>query len=206
MDRRQYSPSSERNKDPILDVLKSRLPAPGTILEIASGSGEHAVHFAPQLPKYTWQPSNYEQDQLDSVMDWVLHVPSDNLCSPVLLDATAAIWPVEKPDYKAPKITGIFNANMIHISPWAVCEGLMAGTGRILEPGGRLYLYGPYKIDGQHTAPSNVKFEHWLKSKSPEFEVRDQQQVIDEARKNGLKHIEAVAMPANNFLQIFEKI
>jgi len=206
MDRRQFSPSSERNREPILAALLKRLPIPGTILEIASGSGEHAVHFAPNLTDHKWQASNYDQEQLDSVTDWIAHSPSLNLLMPMKLNATAEIWPVELPEYAALPITGIFNANMVHISPWPVCQGLLAGAGRVLQARGRLILYGPFKIDGSHTAETNADFDVWLKSKNPEFAIRDLEELVDEAAKHRLVHLEAVPMPANNFLQVFEKL
>ena len=205
MDRRQYSASAMRNRDPILDVFKKYLPASGTVLEIASGSGEHAVHFAPQFPNLNWQATNFDDNQLDSVIDWIAHSPSGNLLTPLKLDATATVWPIESAGYLATPITAIFNVNMIHISPWRVCEGLMAGAGRVLEARSRLFIYGPFKVDGQHTASTNEDFDAWLKADDAEHGIRDQQNVIAEAEKNGLVHVEAVSMPANNFLQVFER-
>ena len=204
-DRRQFAPATERNREPILSVLKATLPDTGTILEIASGSGEHAVFFAPALRPLKWQPSNFEPEQLDSVEDWIAHQPSDNLLPPISLDVTDPLWPVEETSYDGGPFTAIFNANMIHISPWQTCEGLMAGTQRILPVGGQLFLYGPFKMNGEHTAPSNAKFESWLKSLNPDFAVRDIEIVSAEAKKNGLHHIAAHPMPANNYIHIFEK-
>ena len=133
-DRRQFAPATERNREPILAVLKGWLPEDGTILEIAIGSGEHAVYFAPEIKPLNWQTSNYDQDQIDSVTDWLAHSPSDNLLPPIHLDVTENLWPVEAPGYQDGPITGIFNANMIHISTWQTCEGLMAGAGRHITP------------------------------------------------------------------------
>ncbi|TNE37350.1 MAG: DUF938 domain-containing protein [Alphaproteobacteria bacterium] len=204
-DRRQFAPATERNRAPILSLLKKWLPTSGTVLEVASGSGEHAVYFAPHFPDLYWQPSNFDPAQIDSVIDWIAERPSENLLSPVLLDATSAIWAVEEEDYDGSPVTAVFNANMIHISPWEVCEGLMAGAGRILPSGGPLILYGPYRQNSAHTAKSNEEFDLWLKSRNPAWGVRDQEQVIAEAEGNGLTHLEAVPMPANNFIQIFRK-
>ncbi|USG60978.1 class I SAM-dependent methyltransferase [Sneathiella marina] len=204
MDRRQYSASAARNRDPILGILKDHLPESGTVLEVASGSGEHAVHFAPHFPNLNWQATNYDTTQLNSVIDWIAHSPSGNLLPPLKLDATATIWPIEADGYTAMPITAIFNVNMIHISPWCVCEGLMAGAGRILQKGGRLFIYGPFKIDGKHTAPTNEQFDEWLRADNADYGIRDQRNVIAEAEKNGLVHMQAISMPANNFLQIFE--
>lgn len=206
MDRRQYSASAKRNRAPILDVLEKHLPSSGTILEIASGSGEHAVYFAPNFPQLNWQTTNLDEAQMDSVIDWIANAPSSNLLPPIKLDATASIWPIESPGYPATPITAILNSNMIHISPWNVCEGLLAGAGRTLESSGRLFLYGPFKIEGQHTALSNEEFDVWLKDKDPEFGIRDQRDVVIEAKKYGLLHMETIPMPANNFIQIFERI
>ncbi|MZR30015.1 DUF938 domain-containing protein [Sneathiella litorea] len=204
-DRRQFAPATERNRTPILETLKAWLPESGTVLEVASGSGEHAVFLAPNVKPLKWQPSNFDPEQVNSVTDWIAHSPSENLLPPVRLDVTAAVWPVEAADYMDHPITAIFNANMIHISPWRTAEGLMAGAGRILSEGGRLYLYGPFKIDGEHTAASNIKFEAWLKSLDPEFGVRDIEAVRTEAAKHNLLHKATKPMPANNFMHMFEK-
>ncbi|MBO0332969.1 DUF938 domain-containing protein [Sneathiella sp. CAU 1612] len=205
MDRRQFAPATERNREPIFDALKGWLPSLGTVLEIASGSGEHAVFFAPKVKPLKWQPSNFDREQIDSVTDWRAYKPSDNLLPPVKLDVTGKKWPVESETYENLPITAIFNANMIHISPWQTCEGLMAGAGRILPTGGRLFLYGPFKFNGRHTAASNEKFESWLKSLDPGYGVRDVEAVLKEASKNDLRHLLARPMPANNFLHLFEK-
>ena len=205
IDRRQFAPATKRNREPILNTLKGWLPNNGTVLEVASGSGEHAVFFAPEVKPLKWQTSNYDQEQIDSVNDWINHRPSSNLLHPIRLDVTKAQWPTEAPDYKGGAITSIFNANMIHISPWRTSMGLMAGAGRILPSGGRLFLYGPFKFEGKHTSSSNEKFEEWLKTLDPEYGVRDIEAVMEEASKNGLKHVIARPMPANNFLHLFEK-
>lgn len=205
MDRRQFAPATERNREPILETLKGWLPAAGTILEIASGSGEHAVFFAPKVKPLKWQPSNLDREQIDSVTDWLAYKPSDNLLPPVKLDVTDTEWPVESVEYKNAPISAIFNANMIHISPWRTCEGLMAGAGRVLPSGGRLFLYGPFKFNGEHTSASNEKFEGWLKSLNPGYGVRDIEAVLAEATSNGLQHIVARPMPANNYFHLFEK-
>ena len=204
-DRRQFAPATERNREPILKTLKDWLPADGTVLEIASGSGEHAVFFAPEVKPLFWQPSNFDPEQLDSVTDWRAHKPSDNLLPPIKLNVTDSEWPVEAGSYESAPITAMFNANMIHISPWQTCEGLMAGAGRILPKGGRLFLYGPFKFKGRHTAPSNEQFEGWLKSLDPKYGVRDMEAVLEEASKNSLRHLIARPMPANNFFHLFEK-
>ncbi|MCF8467600.1 MAG: DUF938 domain-containing protein [Sneathiella sp.] len=205
-DRRQYAPATARNREPILAALRSHLPTSGTVLEIASGTGEHAVFFAPNIAPLKWQPSNVDNDQLKSVTDWIRHCPAENLLPPLQLDAADESWPVEAADYAGGPINAIFNANMIHISPWYVCKGLLSGAGRILPPGGKLFLYGPFKLEGNHTAPSNSEFEFRLKSMDLAFAIRDLEDVATEGAKQGLQHRSALSMPANNFLQIFEKI
>ncbi|WP_334130328.1 DUF938 domain-containing protein [Sneathiella sp.] len=204
-DRRQFAPATERNREPILKALQAWLPKQGTVLEIASGSGEHAIYLAPRLKPLLWQPSNVDPIQIESVTDWIAHSPADNLLSPLHLDATASHWPVEASSYENRPVAAIFNANMIHISPWEVTLGLMAGAGRILPPGGRLILYGPFMFNGAHTAASNEEFDRWLKSQNPAYGVRDIRDVMREAAGRGLHHLLARPMPANNFIHLFEK-
>ena len=205
MDNRIYSPSTSRNKEHIAKVLLSRLPERGTVLEIASGSGEHAAHLTPLLPHIKWQPTNLEHDQILSADSWRTHIGADNFLPVLKLDVAEDNWPVEGADYPHQPFDAIFNANMIHIAPWLVTEGLFKGAGRVLKPGGFAYLYGPYKIEGEHTSESNIAFEGWLKAKDPSFGVRDIEKVVGEAEKNGLQHKESLPMPSNNFIQIFEK-
>lgn len=176
-----------------------------TLLEVASGTGQHAVYLATRLSRLKWQPSNLDRQQNESVKAWMNECPSTNILPPLTLDACQDHWPVEQRGYGGGEITAIFNANMIHISPWAVCLGLMAGAGRILTAGGKLFLYGPYKVNGVHTAPSNQKFEQWLKARDKDFGVRDIADVAAVAAENGLEHKASFDMPANNFLQLFEK-
>src|ERR1700761_400380 len=147
-DPRIYRPHVVRNRDPILDVLRRALPPRGLILEIASGSGEHVVYFARSLPSLTWQPTDPDSEALASIAAHRDAAGTPNVRAPLRLDVTAPDWPVKHAD-------AIVCCNMIHIAPWAACEGLIAGAARVLPAGGVLYLYGPYKIDGEHTAPSN---------------------------------------------------
>jgi cyclopropane fatty-acyl-phospholipid synthase-like methyltransferase len=202
---KRFSTSSDRNKAAILQRMKFLLPSSGTVLEVASGTGQHAIHMATQMPGIKWQPTNLEADQLLSVEAWMAEFPLTNILSPLLLNACDDRWPVESAEYEAAPVIAVFNANMIHISPWEVCLGLINGAGRLLRTGGKLFLYGPYKIDGQHTAPSNLEFEGWLNSLNPEFGVRDIADVAAVADSNGLTHIKSYDMPMNNFFQVFEK-
>lgn len=197
-DPRQHRPHVARNREPILDVLKRMLPARGLVLEIASGSGEHAAYFAAALPSLIWQPSDPDTAALSSIAAHREDVGLTNLLVPVPLDVTAPSWPVAHAD-------AILCCNMIHISPWAACEGLMAGAERTLSSGGILYLYGPYKISGCHTAPSNQEFDGYLRAQNPTWGIRDLDEVAALAKRHNFALVETVAMPANNLSVIFSR-
>jgi SAM-dependent methyltransferase len=196
-------PSTARNKDAILEVLADVLPEHGTILEIASGTGEHAAHLASRLAPGRWLPSDPDPRHRASVDAWRRAVGEGILLPALAIDAAAARWPVEDVPPAEP-ITAILAINLIHIAPWAVTVGLMAAAGRILPEGGILYLYGAYKRGGVHTAQSNIAFDRWLKDIDPAFGVRDMERVEEEARRNGLSFLDRIAMPANNFSLIFK--
>jgi SAM-dependent methyltransferase len=193
---RRHAPAAERNKEPILEVLRRVLPPRGLVLEIASGTGQHTAHFAAALPDLQWQPTEPDATYHESIRAWTEGLP--NVKPPLVLDATARPWPVEHAD-------AILCTNMIHISPWQSTLDLMAGAGAILPRGGMLFLYGPYKRNGAHTAPSNEAFDADLRARNPEWGLRDMETVIDVAARNGLSFEEAIAMPANNFSVIFWK-
>jgi SAM-dependent methyltransferase len=197
-DPRFHHPHVVRNRDPILAVLKRVLPPRGLVLEVASGSGEHAAHFARSLPALTWQPTDPDPRALASIAVYRADAGVANLLAPLHFDATAQPWPVERAD-------ALVCINMIHIAPWAVSEALMAGAKRTLPAGGVLYLYGPYQIDGRHTAPSNQEFDAWLRTQNPQWGVRDLGTVTDLAARHGLALAETVPMPANNFSVIFRR-
>ena len=197
-DPRQYRPHVPRNRDPILDVLKRVLPARGLVLEIASGSGEHAAYFAAALPQLIWQPSDPAEEALASIAAHVEDAALTNLLAPLHLDVTASSWPAERAD-------AVICCNMIHIAPWAACEGLIAGAARVLAAGGILYLYGPYKIGGRHTAPSNQEFDGYLRRQNPAWGIRDLDEVTALARRHSFTLTETVAMPANNLSVIFSR-
>jgi hypothetical protein len=212
---RQYAPATQRNRAFILDVLVQVLPATGTVLEISSGTGEHAIFFAPQLSPRKWLPSDPNPIARASISAWQTHSPSPNVYPPIDLDAAQPIWSIESlpppepllhTDFAPATINAIVNINMIHIAPWEACLGLMAGANRILPPGGVLYLYGPYKQNGQHTAPSNALFDENLRSQNSAWGVRDLEAVVETAAKNQLSLVKTVAMPANNLSVVFEKI
>ncbi|MBB5405814.1 MULTISPECIES: DUF938 domain-containing protein [Paraburkholderia] len=197
-DARQHSPSAERNREPILAVLRDALPARGRVLEIASGTGEHAIWFAGALPGLDWQPSDADEEARESIAAWTAHAGLANVRAPLALD-------VHQPDWGVDALDAVVCINMIHISPWSAAQALIDGAGRRLVDGGVLYLYGPYRRGGAHTAPSNEAFEQWLKSRNPDWGVRDMEAVVALGDAAGLTCERVVAMPANNFSLVFRK-
>ena len=195
-DVRRRAPAADRNKEPILDVLRRVLPASGLVLEIASGTGQHTAHFAAALPRLQWQPTEPDATCHDSIRAWTEDLPNEK--PPLALDVSERPWPVERAD-------AILCINMIHISPWQSTLDLMDRAGAILPRGGVLFLYGPYKRNGAHTAPSNEAFDADLRARNSAWGVRDIEAVIEVAEKNGLGFLETVAMPANNFSVVLRK-
>jgi hypothetical protein len=213
-DTRLSSPAAERNRQPILEVLRRVLPASGRALEIASGSGQHVSWFARHLPAWTWQPTEFAAASLASIAAWSVLDEDDlaespasaagagplaNVLPPLQLDVCAPAWPV----------TGAFDAitcaNMIHASPPQTLPGLMHGAGRHLAPAGLLVTYGPYILDDEPLVPSNVEFDAWLKTRDPGWGIRRLADVLAHARDAGLRLRERVAMPANNLMLVFER-
>ena len=192
------APAVARNRDPILAVLRDVLPAAGTVLEIASGTGEHAVHFAAALPHLIWQPTDPDSQARGSIAAHAAQAGLANLLPPLELDASTPVWPVTHAD-------AVVSINMIHISPWRATQGLMAGAARLLPAGAPLYLYGPYRQHGQHTAPSNAAFDESLRARNPEWGVRDLDEVAALAAAHGLALQHTVAMPANNLSVVFHR-
>jgi hypothetical protein len=197
-DQRQFRPHVARNRDAILEVLRRVLPPTGLVLEVASSSGEHAAYFAAKLPALDWQPTDPDPEALASTAAHGAAAGTPNLLPPLPLDVMSQQWPLERAD-------AVMCCNMIHIAPWAACEGLIAGAARTLPAGGTLYLYGPYKIDGLHTAPSNHEFDLDLRARNPEWGIRDLADVTALAERHGFKLAETVPMPANNFSIIFRR-
>ncbi|PPD43263.1 MAG: SAM-dependent methyltransferase [Methylocystis sp.] len=197
-DKRLYSAAAARNRGPILDVLRNVLPPKGRVLEIASGSGEHAIHFAAHLPALTFAPSDPNAHARESVAAWIAAAGLTNVAAPLALDAAATPWPIDRAD-------ALLCINMIHISPWAATQGLFANAGAILPTGAPLYLYGPYKRDGAHTAPSNAQFEEWLHAQNPAYGVRDLEAVAELAAGAGFEGPQIVEMPANNLSVTFRR-
>ena len=198
-DVRRHAPATQRNRDAILAVLARHLPVRGLLLELASGSGEHAVHFAAALPDLVFQPSDPDAGSRASIDAWAASAGLGNLRPAIALDATAPDWPIESAD-------AVLCINMIHIAPWTAAVGLVEGASRILAPGGILYLYGPFKREGRHTAPSNEAFDRGLRARDPAWGVRDLETVAAVAAANGCSAPETVAMPANNLSLVFRRI
>jgi cyclopropane fatty-acyl-phospholipid synthase-like methyltransferase len=192
------APAVARNRAPILDVLRNVLPATGTVLEIASGSGEHAVHFAAALPHLVWQPTDPDAQALRSIAAHAAAAGLANLRPPLELDACTPAWPVVHAD-------AVVSINMIHIAPWRAAQGLIEGAERLLPPGAPLYLYGPFRERGRHTAPSNATFDASLQARDPEWGVRDLDEVAALAARHGLTLTDRIAMPANNLSVVFRR-
>lgn len=193
---KRVAPAAARNRDAILAVLQGFLPAQGSVLEIASGSGEHIVHFAQAVPHLHWQPSDPEPAARASIAAWSAEARLPNLALPLMLDVCACDWPIARVD-------AILCINMIHIAPWDATLGLITGAGRLLAPGAPLYLYGPFREEGIPLAPSNTEFDASLKERDPYWGLRDVKDVAAVAAKHGLALRKRIAMPANNLSLIF---
>ena len=195
---KKHSPAAERNRVPILAALRNELPETGLVLEIASGSGEHALFFAENMPNIEWQPSDPDEEALASIAAYRADYAGTNLREPLILDAAQPeSWPVEQAD-------AVVCINMIHVSPWASTEGLFAGAERVLaESGGPLILYGPYIDPAVETAQSNLDFDASLKQRNPEWGLRDAAAVIELAKSHGFKWKARYQMPANNITLVF---
>ncbi len=194
-DNRLDFPATGRNKDAIHDVLAGRLGGVTTVLEIASGSGQHVAHLAPLFPHITWQPSDLDDAHRASIAAWTTDL--ENVLPPLALDATAT-WRLQPVD-------AIICLNMIHIAPWEACLGLFARAAEVLTADGILYLYGPFMEDGRHNADSNARFDESLKSRDPQWGIRDLTEVKAAAAGHGLAFAEKLAMPANNFSVFFRR-
>lgn len=197
-DARLSSPAALRNRGPILDVLRTVLPDSGTVLEVASGSGEHILHFAGALPALTWQPSDPSPAARASIAAWLDEERHDNVLAPLALDAAAPQWPVTRAD-------AVLAINMVHISPWRATLGLLDGAARLLPPGGTLFLYGPYRRAGIPLSESNAAFDADLKARNPDWGLRDLDAVAAAADAAGLTLARVVEMPANNLSVMFAR-
>jgi hypothetical protein len=193
---KQHSPAAERNREPIREVLARHLPPRGLVLELASGTGEHAVHMARAFPALEWQPTDPDPVAHASIAAWRAEAALPNLHAPLALDVTATTWPVTYAD-------AIACINMVHISPWQAAVGMFAGAARTLPQGGLLYLYGPYRFDGV-TAPSNEEFDRSLRNRDSRWGVRDVTEL--RAAATGFSLDDVIAMPANNHSLIFHRL
>jgi SAM-dependent methyltransferase len=196
-DPRRTAPHVARNAEPIADVLREILPEQGLVLEVASGTGEHILHFARALPALLWQPSDPDPAALLSIDAWRGEGPA-NLRPARRLDASEAHWPVDAAD-------AILCINMVHISPWAATLGLLDGAARLLAPGAPLILYGAYRRAGVATAPSNEAFDASLRVRNPEWGLRDLEDVAAEAERRGLRLEQVFEMAANNLTIVFRR-
>ena len=197
-DPRLYMPAVARNREPILTVLRRVLPSQGLVLEVASGSGEHAAYFAKALPSLLWQPTDHDPQLLASVAGHRASAKASNLLAPQVLDVLSPDWPVERAD-------AVVCINMVHIAPWVATDALLAGAGRVLPAGGVLYLYGPYWVEGQPTAESNHDFDAWLRAQDPAWGILDLGMVTELAARHGLSLTEVVPMPANNLSVVYHR-
>jgi hypothetical protein len=195
---RRHAPSTLRNRQPILDVLDRVLPERGLVLEIASGSGEHAVFFASALPRIRWQPTDRDPEALASIEAYQSDAALTNLAPPLTLDAVSERWPVDRAD-------AVVSINMIHIAPFAACEGLFRGSARCLGEGAPLILYGPFGFDGSFSAPSNAAFDADLRSRNSSWGIRDLADVDRVALAAGFERALLVSLPANNHAIVFRR-
>jgi len=207
-DGRLDAPAFHRNHEPIWSVLGPHLEGrAGHALELGSGTGQHAVAYAARTPAITWWPSDANPAHLASIEAWRRHSRLDNVRPPLAIDLAEPGWRVDAAEVEAAVgFTALFCANVLHIAPWRVAEGLFDGAGRQLRPDGRLFLYGPFMRDGSHTAPSNAAFDASLRRESPEWGVRDIADLEGLARRAGLRLSGAVDMPADNFVLVFERL
>ncbi len=195
---KKHAESAERNRDFIFEVLEPLLPEAGLVLEIASGTGQHVVHFAERTPDLSWQPTDLAPENLTSIAHWVDEAKLENVRAPLLLDVTSNEWPVARADV-------VVCINMIHISPWKATRGLLRGAARLLEKGGLLFLYGPYRIEGRATAPSNLEFDGSLKERDSAWGLRKLEDVAEAAEKQGLALAAHIDTPRNNLSIVFHK-
>jgi hypothetical protein len=195
---RRSAPAALRNREPIAEVLTSWLPASGLVLEVASGTGEHSIHFANRFPNLEWQPSDTHADALASIRAWRTETALPNLHEPIFIDAASSDWPIDRAD-------AVLNINMVHISPWQASLGLLDGASRLLSTGAPLILYGPWLKDDIPTAPSNLAFDADLRLRDERWGLRQVEEFAAEADARGLRLIETRKMPANNLMLLFRR-
>jgi hypothetical protein len=193
-----FAPAAERNRQPILDVLRRVLPPAGVVLEVASGTGQHAIFFTEHLPTLRWQPTDTSPDALQSIGAWVADSTRDNLLPPLELDVRSPEWPL-------PEADALVCINMIHISPWETTEALFRGASKLLAIGSPMATYGPYRLDGEHTAASNAAFDESLRSRNARWGVRDIDDLVELGARTGFSLEERVDMPANNMILVWRR-
>ncbi|WP_137678884.1 DUF938 domain-containing protein [Aurantiacibacter suaedae] len=195
---KRHAPATERNRAPIAEVLARELPASGLVLEVASGTGEHGVHFAGLFANITWQPSDPDPEALASIAAWGEDYAGENLLPPIQLDASAEDWPVARAD-------AIYCSNMAHISPMSATEGLVVAAGKLLSEGAPLILYGPWLENEVETSPSNLTFGESLKARNPQWGLREREWLDDLCRAQGLTLTARHKMPANNLVLVYRR-
>jgi SAM-dependent methyltransferase len=193
-----FAPAAERNRQPILDVLRRVLPPTGLVLEVASGTGQHVTFFSQHLPALQWQPTDASPEALQSIEAWVDDAARENLLAPLELDVRSPQWPVTQAD-------ALLCINMIHISPWEATEALFQGASQLLRGGSPLISYGPYRLHGEHTAPSNAAFDQSLRSRNARWGVRDIDELRELGGRTGFALEERVGMPANNMILVWTR-
>jgi hypothetical protein len=196
---RRHAPATLRNRDAITDVLRAHLPSTGLVLEIASGSGEHVVHFAKAFPALSWQPSDREPAALDSIAAWTADEGVTNVLPPLLIDVTQPVWPVQS-------AAAIVCINMVHISPWAATIALVENAGALLAAGAPLFIYGPFIRHDVTTSDSNLAFDASLKERNRDWGLRDVGDLDAEAGRCGLARAALIEMPANNLSLIYRRV
>jgi len=196
---RWFSAAADRNKTPILAILQRVLPLTGVVLEIGSGTGQHVAHFAQALPALTWQPSDPEAECRESIRAWLSDCEGVNVRPPTDLYVCRLPWPAAAAD-------AVLSINMIHVAPWTATEALLDGANDVLVPRGLLFLYGPFRRYGGHTAASNAAFDARLRATDPQWGLRDLEAVVDRAAEIGFALAEVVDMPANNFSVVLRKV
>ncbi len=193
-----FAPAAERNRQPILEVLRRVLPPAGLVLEVASGTGQHAVFFSDHLPSVQWQPTDASHEALRSIRAWVDETARENLRPPLELDVRSPPWPIARAG-------AVVCINMIHISPWESTEALFDGASKLLASGAPLITYGPYRRHGEHTSPSNAAFDESLRSRNAQWGVRDIDELLELGVRTGFALEEEVGMPANNMSLIWRR-
>ena len=193
-----FAPAAERNRQPILDVLRRVLPPRGLVLEVASGTGQHAIFFSEHLRDLRWQPTDASPEALQSIGAWAAEATPPNLLPPIELDVLSPDWPVREAD-------ALLCINMIHISPWETTEALFQGATKVLAAGSPLVTYGPYRLHGEHTAQSNEAFDQSLRSRNARWGVRDVDDLVELGAQTGFSLQERVGMPANNMTLVWTR-